>query len=99
MNREETRERIKVMQHFADGGEVETLIEEEWRPVISPLWAPTGRYRIKQEEKRGWVNIYPRGRSCGIGSFYNNRQTADAAAGADRIACVEIVFRKGDGLQ
>lgn len=53
MNREETKEAIKVMQHYADGGEVEASGGDGWHRFISP-GAPSWNwvdfeYRIKEE--------------------------------------------------
>ena len=48
MTREETLEAIKVMQHYADGGEVEYWLAGEWVPHSSPNWGwAESDYRIK----------------------------------------------------
>lgn len=51
MDRHDTREAIKVMQHYADGGEVEfwDKDEHEWKDVAgTPNWGwSVDRYRIK----------------------------------------------------
>lgn len=42
MNREQTAEAIKVMQHYADGGDVEVCFqstsEQPWTPSTDPTW-------------------------------------------------------------
>ena len=60
MNREETLEAIKVMQHYADGGEVEARLidqkhfgEEAWTHHDNPWWVwPDFDYRIKKATKK-----------------------------------------------
>ncbi len=48
------KDQIAVMQHFADGGEVEErYFLQEWRDSICPVWNWTGyEYRIKPKAKR-----------------------------------------------
>lgn len=48
-------EQIKVMQHYADGGEVEyTLVGQDvWGPAASPTWNwNVNNYRIKPEPQK-----------------------------------------------
>jgi len=57
MTREETLEAIKVMQHYADGGEVELYDSslEEWIDAFDndPSWIWTyNNYRIKKTTKK-----------------------------------------------
>ena len=47
MTREETKERIKVMQAFVDGKDVEVLNTDKWELVSNPSWSPNTKYRIK----------------------------------------------------
>lgn len=49
MTREETKERIKVMQAYVDGKDVEVLNTDEWELVSNPSWSPATKYRIKPE--------------------------------------------------
>ena len=49
MTREETEERIKVMQAFVDGKDVEVLNTDKWELVSNPSWSPNTKYRIKPE--------------------------------------------------
>ena len=59
MNREETKEAIKVMQHYADGGEVEyrSCDKSDWSFDDSPWWNWISyTYRIKQTPKK--VKLY-----------------------------------------
>ena len=53
MTREETLEAIKVMQHYADGGEVERWEAGEWVLTSAPTWAwILTDYRIKKTTKK-----------------------------------------------
>ena len=58
MNREETKAAIEVMQHYADGGEVEStstpgLLKE-------PTWDwLSGKYRIKKRSGECWAELSP----------------------------------------
>lgn len=51
MTKEETIERIKVMQAYADGKDIEAWdeVKQIWELVIEPSWADFGKYRIKPE--------------------------------------------------
>ena len=49
MTREETKKRIKVMQAFVDGKDVEVLNTDKWELVSNPSWSPNTKYRIKPE--------------------------------------------------
>lgn len=50
MNRKETAERIKIMQAFVDGKQIEYRDSiGEWRKTGSPVWSPDTKYRIKPE--------------------------------------------------
>lgn len=49
MTREETEKRIKVMQAFVDGKDVEVLNTDKWELVSNPYWSPNIKYRIKPE--------------------------------------------------
>lgn len=51
MTKEETEKRIKVMQAFVDGKDVEVLNTDKWELVSNPSWSPATKYRIKQEPK------------------------------------------------
>jgi len=61
MTREETLECIKVMQHYADGGEVEHWEAGEWTLTSAPNWAwILTDYRIKPTIKKikleAWID-------------------------------------------
>ena len=51
MTKEETKERIKVMQAYVDGKDIEAWdkVKQTWELVIEPSWANFGKYRIKPE--------------------------------------------------
>lgn len=51
MTREETKKRIKVMQAFVDGKDVEVLNTDKLELVSNPSWSPATKYRIKTESK------------------------------------------------
>ena len=51
MTKEETEKRIKVMQAFVDGKDVEVLNTDKWELVSNPSWSPATKYRIKPESK------------------------------------------------
>lgn len=62
MNREQTLEAIKVMQHFADGGEVEYLCTGDgcgqWHDDEPPHWNwHSSKYRIKPKPLECWVVV------------------------------------------
>jgi len=53
----DTKEQIKIMQHFVDGGEVEYYdrLDSRWLPVREPLWNWYGStYRVKPEPRECW---------------------------------------------
>lgn len=49
-------------------------------------------------EITGWVNIYKVGTDNWY-AFKKTREDADGHARAERIACIPITFREGDGLE
>lgn len=51
MTKEKTKERIKVMQAYVDGKDIEAWdkVKQTWELVIEPSWANFGKYRIKPE--------------------------------------------------
>lgn len=55
MDKEQTLEAIKVMLHFAGGGEVEMtrrFIDPEWEETHKPFWTWLSYdYRIKRSEQ------------------------------------------------
>ena len=70
MNREETAEAIKVMEHYRDGGEVEyqDLTDSEWYDRNPPIWDWIKyAYRIKKSSGECWADITERGTIIGIG--------------------------------
>jgi hypothetical protein len=74
-------------------------------------WDGNGRYATDRrglcnldlievpEEITGWVNIYnsPSGYRCAE-TLHDTKQAADKLAGDKRITCIEIKFKKGEGL-
>lgn len=53
MTKEETKERIAVMQAYVDGKEIEFWDDEDpvWCLTSSPAWDPSLKYRIKPTPK------------------------------------------------
>ena len=51
MTREETQKRIDVMQHYADGGEVQfkNSVYKYWTECEEPQWMDDVEYRIKPD--------------------------------------------------
>ena len=46
------QEQIEMMQHFANGGEIEIFMNDEWKDAISPGWNWNHcDYRIKEQKK------------------------------------------------
>jgi hypothetical protein len=80
MNREQTKEVIKVMQHFAEGGEIEhrdrgDRYSRKWQPLTDPLWdwADT-EYRIKPKPLEGWATVV---NGCITTSLYQSKAFAE----------------------
>ena len=51
----ETTDMIKVMQHYADGGEIEYSLKESntWNKANTPAWGWTEyNYRIKEQKQK-----------------------------------------------
>ena len=46
----------ELIKAWADGAEIEVLIDNEWRLSHKPLWELNWRYRIKPEPKADVVN-------------------------------------------
>lgn len=67
MNREQTLEAIKVMQHFADGGEVEFCNQGMWCCAGSPTWELNRlKYRIKPKPLEFYVDVSEHGVIYGV---------------------------------
>lgn len=58
MTREETVERIKVMQAFVDGKQIQYKESDgKWKDVKDPMWFSVNEYRIKPKPKyRSFAN-------------------------------------------
>lgn len=49
----ELKEMIKVMQHYADGGEVEVYKNDRWTIGVNPIWDwDNFDYRIKEPKQK-----------------------------------------------
>ena len=51
MTKEETKERIKVMQAYVDGKQIQYFDGRVWCDSADPAWNPCKKYRIKPETK------------------------------------------------
>jgi len=61
MNKQETAERIKVMQAYVDGAEIEinhSHPSDAWVSVQSPSWNTSAAYRVAEKPPRDiYVNL------------------------------------------
>lgn len=49
----ELKEMIKVMQHYADGGDIEVYKNDRWTMGVNPIWDwDTFDYRIKEQKQK-----------------------------------------------
>ena len=81
-------EMIKVMQHYADGGEVEYSVRESnvWNKASTPVWDWTEfDYRIKEQKQK--VTIEKWLCKSGENSFYIH-EGADAD-GLEKVKLIE----------
>lgn len=87
MNKEQTAERIKVMQAYLDGKTIEFLFGSDWLEVSEPSWEfGKYQYRIKPEP-REW-NVFVNGK--GMPSYI--RPTGhDWPPGLERVRVREII--------
>lgn len=55
--KEQTRERIAVMQAWAEGEEIECCDRnDEWKPCLSPAWNWVDfEYRVKPKPREWWL--------------------------------------------
>lgn len=51
----------------------------------------------EREKRKMWVNVY-RPFVESVGNAYASKELADKWAGAGRIACIEVEFEPGEGL-
>lgn len=86
MTRDEAREAAKVLQHYADGGDVQYRPdrEEEWKDGMPLFNFINFAYRIKPKPAEGWGTINDNG-DCPL--MYSSEE--DARMGA---ACGRRVF-------
>jgi hypothetical protein len=101
------RENAEVIKAWADGKIIQYIplysesdpadwvdfnVESEgaWGPWSC---APEYQWRIKPETKTIWVNVYP-STACG----HQTKQQADRRAANNRLACVQVTYTEGEGL-
>lgn len=84
MTPEQTREAIRVMQHFADGKRIEFRWRDGdgtwWCPMKAPMWDwDSAEYRIAREPLRTWVVVDLGGAPLGY-NFLNPLTAQDFVA-------------------
>ena len=87
MTRDEARENAKVLQHYADGGDVQyrRRREEEWKDGMPLFNFGNCAYRIKPKPAEGWGTISDDG-DCPL--MYSSEEDARRS-----VACRRHVFR------
>ncbi len=84
-----------VIKAWADGADIEYRCSgRSWTLLThkQPSWDTLFEYRVKPQQQERWVNIYASG-------GFISKEEAMLFAGKDSIACVKIVFTKGEGLE
>lgn len=75
-------------------------------------WTPLGAHDIGSKEVsrhdliekpkiiKGWINVYipGYGENEAASTIWNTKEDADSAACEDRIACIQVEFKEGEGL-
>lgn len=100
MKREYAQQVLPLIQAWVEGKTIQVKSTSgEWNDYVegdSICWdALNYERRIKPEMKTGWINIYP-GYSS---SAFSTKKTADTLANLDRIACIQISYYEGEGLE
>lgn len=102
-----TREKIAIMRHYENGGEIEVRVarftkDAIWISASGPTWNwYNNSYRIKPEPKmiKGWVNVYKNGR---FGNLHEDEDVSKRYQSYDSnvVACVYIEqeYEEGEGL-
>lgn len=95
MNREHWKARLPFIEAFANGENVQIkTMDRQWKSTETLTFAlDPENYRIAPKEKTGWINIYPH--TLGI---HCSKEQADESSKSDRIACIQITYKEGDGL-
>ena len=63
MNRKRAKKLLPIIEHFANGGEVQILrLSGIWTDLCDPVWGDdSSEYRIKPDDPlECWVNYYPK---------------------------------------
>lgn len=84
---------IEVLQAHKNGKQIEyqNKNSNSWIECTNPIWSFSQcNYRIKQEPRHFWVNIYPNQSACSA-CIHNSQRDADIAADSNRIECIEVV--------
>lgn len=78
-----TKEKIEVMQHFANGGKVECIerfSNGKWFTCDSPIWDwPAHDYRIKKEPRTFYLVLRANGEPV-YSSLHEDKESAEQAA-------------------
>lgn len=97
MNREHWKALLPIIEAFANGEDVQVkTIGGNWQSTEMDTFEYNPKhYRIAPKEKTGWLNVYKEGG----GGLHETREMADYYGGTgDRIACIQITYKEGDGL-
>lgn len=93
-----------IIRAWLDGKTIEWACKdkEDWTvfdSVLGDLADPNNwfKYRIAPEKKMLYVNVYPNDHNS-FSYAYSTREKADKAAAANRIACIEVEYKDGQGL-
>jgi hypothetical protein len=89
-----------VIIAYAEGKEIQCRVLETdpWHraETIQGIDNNLIQFRIKPEVKTGWINIYPETINP---IFYSSKKDADYHAVNHRIACIQISYTEGEGLE
>ena len=90
-----------ILRAIADGKEGQYKVKGMWwtSNYYNPITHPDLEWRVKPEKLKRWVNIYDFGSG---GCLYTSKNGADEGSALvpnKRIACIEIEFEVGQGLE
>ncbi len=64
MTRERAKELLPIIQAYAEGKQVQTLIGNSWDDISDPDFYAHTKYRIKPEPREWWKICYKDSRGC-----------------------------------
>ena len=91
------RKHADLIIAWAEGAEIEYKGSEGWRLREHPRWMDlnAAHYRIKLQPQTTWVNVNRHGV---INASHSTKDGANSMASVDRIACIEVTYTEGEGL-